>query len=87
MLEGPVGAIASAQLFVTLPEIEFGAELFGPLLLTEELLIEPLHYADGCVTAPSVPGLGLQLNENAIAALRRDRSPRVSVVTSKLAVE
>ena len=87
MLEGPVGTLASAQLFVTLPEIEFGTELFGPLLLTEELLIEPLHYADGCLSVPSGPGLGLQLNEDAIAALRRDRTPRVSVVTPKLAAE
>ena len=87
MLEGPIGTIASAQLFATLPEIEFGTELFGPLLLTEELLVEPLHYADGCLTVPSGPGLGLQLNEDAIAALRRDRAPRVSVVTPKLAAE
>lgn len=87
MLEGPIGTIASAQLFATLPEIEFGTELFGPLLLTEELLVEPLEYADGCLTVPSGPGLGLQLNEDAIAALRRDRAPRVSVVTPKLAAE
>ncbi len=87
MLEGPIGTIASAQLFATLPEIEFGTELFGPLLLTEELLVEPLHYADGCLTVPSGPGLGLQLNEDAIAALRRDRAPRVSIVTPKLAAE
>src|SRR5690606_28864308 len=84
MLEGPVGTIASAQLFATLPEIEFGTELFAPLLLTEELLAEPLHYADGCLTAPDGPGLGLQLNEDAVAALRRDRGARTSVVTPKL---
>ncbi len=84
MLEGPVGTIASAQLFATLPEIEFGTELFAPLLLTEELLTEPLHYADGCLTVPDGPGLGLQLNEDAVAALRRDRGARTSVVTPKL---
>ena len=84
MLEGPVGTIASTQLFATLPEIEFGTELFGPLLLTEELLVEPLHYADGCLSVPSGPGLGVQLNEDAIAALRRDRDSRTSVITPKL---
>lgn len=84
MLEGPVGTIASAQLFATLPEIEFGTELFGPLLLTEELLAQPLHYADGCLTVPDGPGLGLQLNEDAIAALRRDRGARTSAATPKL---
>jgi len=84
MLEGPVGTIASAQLFATLLEIEFGTELFGPLLLTEELLVEPLHYADGCLTVPNGPGLGVQLNEDAVAALRRDRDSRTSVITPKL---
>ncbi|MEN5145843.1 muconate/chloromuconate family cycloisomerase [Brevundimonas diminuta] len=84
MLEGPVGTIASAQLFSTLPEIEFGTELFGPLLLTEELLAEPLHYADGCLTVPNGPGLGLKLNEDAIAALRRDRSTRAPAAAPKL---
>ena len=84
MLEAGVGTIASAQLFATLPEIEFGTELFGPLLLTEELPVEPLHYADGCLTVPSGPGLGIQLNEDAVAALRRDRDSRTSVITPKL---
>ncbi len=84
MLEGPVGTIASAQVFATLPEMEFGTELFGPLLLTEELLVEPLHYANGCLIVPSGPGLGVQLNEDAIAALRRDRDSRTSVITPKL---
>lgn len=84
MLEGPVGTIASAHLFATLPEIEFGTELFGPLLLTEELLAQPLHYADGCLTVPDGPGLGLHLNEDAITALRRDRSTRAPAATPKL---
>nr|WP_314433132.1 muconate/chloromuconate family cycloisomerase [uncultured Brevundimonas sp.] len=87
MLEAGVGTIASAQLFATLPEIEFGTELFGPLLLTQELLAEPLHYADGCLTVPNGPGLGVQLNEDAITALRRDRAMRPSINTPKLAAE
>ena len=38
MLEGAVGTVASAHLFATFPDIEWGTELFGPLLLTEEIL-------------------------------------------------
>ena len=46
MLEGAVGTIASAQLFSTFDELKWGTELFGPLLLTEEILTEPLRYED-----------------------------------------
>ena len=34
MLEGPVGTIAAAHLFASLPHLEWGTELFGPLLLS-----------------------------------------------------
>ncbi len=86
MLEGGVGTIASAQLFVTLPALEFGTELFGPLLLTEELLAEPLTYEGGELLVPSGPGLGLALNEDAVDALRRDRPTRTTAPAPKLAV-
>jgi len=46
MLEGGIGTAASAQLFSTFGELEFGTELFGPLLLTREVLREPLVYRD-----------------------------------------
>ena len=37
MLEGAIGTTASAQLFSTFPKSAWGTELFGPLLLTEEI--------------------------------------------------
>jgi muconate cycloisomerase len=71
MLEGAVGSIASAHLFATFPNLSFGTELFGPLLLTEEILTEPLDYSDFSLAVPTGPGLGLTLNEDAIRRLRR----------------
>ncbi len=44
MLEGPVGTIASAHVFSTFESLAFGTELFGPLLLTEDILKTPLNY-------------------------------------------
>ncbi len=38
MLEGPVGTIASAHVFSTFSNLAYGTELFGPLLLTEQIL-------------------------------------------------
>ena len=74
MLEGGVGTVASAHLFATFPDLAWGTELFGPLLLTEELLQEPLGYADFELTVPEGPGLGVALDEDKIAFFRRDRS-------------
>lgn len=71
MLEGAVGTMASAQLFSTFAALSWGTELFGPLLLTEEILREPLVYRDFALHLPSGPGLGLTLDEDKLARLRR----------------
>lgn len=72
MLEAGVGTIASAHVFSTFPTISFGTELFGPLLLTEEMLEKPLSYGDFSLHMPTGPGLGITLDEDRIAFLRRD---------------
>ena len=76
MLEGGVGTAASAHLFATFPRLEWGTELFGPLLLTEELLAEPLRYADFSLVVPDGPGLGVELDEDRVAFFRRDGASR-----------
>ncbi len=73
MLEGAVGTMASAQLFATFDTMAWGTELFGPLLLTEEILREPLMYRDFALHLPRTPGLGLDIDEDKLARLRRDR--------------
>jgi muconate cycloisomerase len=72
MLEGGVGTAASAHLFATFPELVWGTELFGPLLLTQEILATPLIYADFELAVPDGPGLGILLDEDKIARFRRD---------------
>ncbi|MDZ4125494.1 MAG: enolase C-terminal domain-like protein [Hydrogenophaga sp.] len=78
MLEGGVGSIASAHVFATFRELRWGTELFGPLLLTEEILAQPLDYSDFHLTVPASPGLGIALDEDRVRHFRRDR-PRTSV--------
>jgi muconate cycloisomerase len=78
MLEGAFGTIASAHAFATFRELQWGTELFGPLLLTEEILVQPLDYSDFHLTIPKTAGLGIQLDEDRVRHFRRDR-PRVSV--------
>jgi muconate cycloisomerase len=74
MLEGPVGTIAAAHLFSTLPALHWGTELFGPLLLTEELLLEPLSYSDFHLSLPGGTGLGIRLDEDRVRFFQRDKA-------------
>ena len=76
MLESGIGTAASAQLFATFPQMEYGTELFGPLLLTEEILREPLRYADFMLHLPPGNGTGVDLDEDRLAFFRRDGRSR-----------
>lgn len=79
MLEAGVGTIASAHLFSTFPTLAFGTELFGPLLLTEEILETPPVYGDFMLRVPAGPGLGIALDEDRIQFLRRDAASRPTI--------
>lgn len=72
MLEGAVGTVISAHTFSTFANLQWGTELFGPLLLTEDILTEPLDYSDFELTVPAGPGLGLSLDEERVAFFARD---------------
>lgn len=74
MLEAGVGTIASAHLFSTFDSLDWGTELFGPLLLTEEILSEPIGYRDFSMPVPTGAGLGIALDEDRVAYFRRDRT-------------
>lgn len=76
MLEGGICTAASAHLFSTFAKLEWGTELFGPLLLTEELLEQPLDYSEFSLAVPTGPGLGIALDESQLDRFRRDRSER-----------
>jgi muconate cycloisomerase len=76
MLEAAIGTVASAHVFATFPKLVFGTELFGPLLLTEEILTEPVAYGDFGMVVPDAPGLGITLDEDRISFFRRDRASR-----------
>ncbi len=73
MLEGAIGTIASAHLFATFPGLEWGTELFGPLVLAEEILSQPLDYGEFSLAVPTGPGLGVELDEDRLDRFRRDR--------------
>jgi muconate cycloisomerase len=74
MLEGTIGTLASAHLFAALPQpLAYGTELFGPLLLEDDVVTERPAYADCALSVPRKPGLGVGLDEDKLAFYRRDR--------------
>lgn len=72
MLEGAVGTVISAHAFATFANLQWGTELFGPLLLTEDILQTPLDYRDFELTVPAGPGLGVTLDDDRVAFFARD---------------
>lgn len=72
MLEAGIGTAASAQVFATFSALSFGTELFGPLLLTEEILQEALVYEEFSLIVPTGPGLGIALDEACVRSHRRE---------------
>lgn len=70
-IESPVGTAASLHFACAAPGVTWGSELFGPLLMAEEMLTEPLRYADGHLHLPDGPGLGIELDPDKVRAFRR----------------
>ncbi|MCP3712308.1 muconate/chloromuconate family cycloisomerase [Paraburkholderia sp. CNPSo 3274] len=78
MLEGAFSTVASAHLFASFANLQWGTELFGPLLITEEILTEPLDYRDFALTVPNRPGLGIELDEARVKRFTRDGLMKVT---------
>jgi muconate cycloisomerase len=70
-IETAIGTAASLQLACAAPAVTWGSELFGPLLMREQLVTTPLHYADGELHLPDGPGLGVELDPDAVRAFTR----------------
>ena len=74
MLETGLGTAAALQLFCTVEKLTWGTELFGPLLLTDDILAEPIKYNDFCVEVPQGVGIGVALDDDKVTYFDRDRS-------------
>jgi muconate cycloisomerase len=74
MLEGTIGSVASAHGFAALPQLSWGTELFGPLLLKDDIVTARPQYSDFDLHLPEGPGLGLTIDEDKLAFYRRDKT-------------
>lgn len=75
-IESAIGTAASLHLACAAPGVTWGSELFGPLLFAEEVASTPLRYAGGSLHLPEGPGLGVEPDPDAVAALRRTHLTR-----------
>jgi muconate cycloisomerase len=82
LLEGSIGSVAAAHVFAACPRLAFGTELFGPLLLKDDVVLERPTYRDFELVVPQRPGLGMQLDTDKLAFYRRDRSTRPVALTA-----
>jgi muconate cycloisomerase len=64
LLESSIGAAAHLQVFATLRTLGWGCEHFGPQILTDDLVTEPLRFADFHVHLPPGPGIGVVLDHD-----------------------
>jgi muconate cycloisomerase len=71
LLESSIGAAAHLQVFSGLRTLAWGCEHFGPQILTEDLVTEPLRFADFHIHLPSGPGLGVSLDPDKLRRFAR----------------
>ncbi|WP_203143693.1 muconate/chloromuconate family cycloisomerase [Marinobacter mangrovi] len=71
MLEGTIGTAASLHAWSTLETLHWGTEMFGPLLMKDDIVVTPLNYRDNGVELPDGPGLGIAIDEDKLEHYRR----------------
>lgn len=71
LLEGTIGTAASLHAWSTLETLHWGTEMFGPLLMKDDIVVKPLNFHDNGVDLPVGPGLGVEIDEDKLARYRR----------------
>jgi muconate cycloisomerase len=76
MLESGVGTAAFAHVFSTVRALDWGCQLFGPLLFADTITVEHPVYRDFHLDVPAGPGFGVTIDEDKLACYRRDGDRR-----------
>lgn len=71
LLEGTIGSVASLHAWSTLETLHWGTEMFGPLLMKDDIVAKPLRFHDHGVDLPEGPGLGIELDEDKLTYYSR----------------
>lgn len=71
LIESGIGAAAHLAVFSTLPKLEWGTEQFGPKILVTDLVKSGIEYREFKVSCPQGPGLGIEVDEEALKRFSR----------------
>jgi muconate cycloisomerase len=71
LLESSIGAAAHLHAFAGLRTLDWGCEHFGPQILTDDLVQEPLRFADFHIHLPAGPGIGVMLDRDKLRRYAR----------------
>lgn len=74
MLETSLGSAASAHVFATLSDQHHGCELFGPQLLVDDIVEQPMAVRDFELQLPDGPGFGVVVDEKRLDRFDRARA-------------
>ncbi|WP_047806095.1 muconate cycloisomerase family protein [Pelagerythrobacter marensis] len=73
-LECSIGTAASMQLCATFDHLPYGGELSGAHLVAEDIAIRPARYEDFELKLEDGVGLAVEVDEDRLRSLRRDRT-------------
>ena len=76
MPELGIGTAAQIHLGVAMPNLDYDSDTCGSLYQEEDLLATPLRFERGHAFAPEGPGLGVELDPEAVARAARRSSPK-----------
>jgi muconate cycloisomerase len=65
-IESSLGTAAAVHAFCASSAVTAGTELFGPLLLADDIVEQPARYSDGYVHLGDGPGLGVTLDKRKV---------------------
>ena len=71
LLESSIGAPAHLQVFAGLRELAWGCEHFGPQILVDDLVEQPLRFENFQIHLPAGPGLGVTLDRDKLRRYAR----------------
>ncbi|MFD1707243.1 muconate/chloromuconate family cycloisomerase [Siminovitchia sediminis] len=71
-LESSIGTAACVHVYASIPNLDYGSELFGPDWLAGDPVKNSLATKDGFIFVPEGPGLGVELDEQKVEEYRRE---------------
>ena len=72
LLEGSIGTVAALHAWSTLETLHWGTEMFGPLLMKDDIVVKPLDFHTNGVDLCTGAGLGVAIDEDKLAFYRRE---------------